>query len=223
VRAKLNQTEILRELLRTLVAGWGIGRVRDALDALEAESDEAPKTARPRRAQSDAQRGSAVALAEDLDLAPERKTLILALARAYDDESAFPTLGDARAFLLSHNRDAKDIKTRPQAFRRLLPLLTSMSEKGLETAIARSRHSGPAKLDAISKAIRDAGETMRGSPNPDAALRQNNHPDDSEAAPAKTKESTIEMASEPTGSKHSTERQRRKHRRDWTSPKRRTP
>lgn len=223
MRAKPNQTEILHDLLHTLVAGWGMGRVRDALNALEAESDGAPKTARPRKAQSDAQRRSAVALVEELDLTPERKALILALARAYDDESAFPTLGDARAFLLSHQRDAKDIKTRPQAFKRLLPLFTSMSEKGLETAIARSQHSGPADLDAISKAIRDAGETMRGSPNPNAEPRANNQPDDSEAVRSTTQEPADEKAREPTGSKHSTERQRRKHRRDWSSPKRWTP
>lgn len=181
--AKLNQSEILHDLLRTLVAGWGFGRVREALESLEANGVEKRKISRLRKPKSDAQRASAVALVEKLDVPPERKALILTLARSYDDESAFPTLSDARAFLLSHHRDARDIKTRPQAFKRILPLLTLMSEKGLEAAIARSRHSGPAELDAISKAIRDAGETMRGSPQPDIESAQDKIADDPSGLP----------------------------------------
>jgi hypothetical protein len=119
-----------------------------------------PKRSRTR--DGDAEAGAAVTLVNGLKVPSERRALLQALAVRYDEGSAFPTLGDARAFLLSHHRGAKDIKSRSQAFKLMLPLLAQMSEKGLEKVISRSHHSGPADLDAISKAIRGAGEDMRG-------------------------------------------------------------
>lgn len=162
--AKLNRNDILSSLLRALVDGWGYGAVREALIAFEdgVRTDRKPKP----RGKSDAQRDFAVAQVEELHLPSERRELLLTLAVRYEEGSAFPKLGDARAFLLSHQRNAKDINSRAQAFRRMLPILSQMSEKGLETVIARSHHSGPAELAPISQAIRGAGEVMRGRPEP---------------------------------------------------------
>lgn len=159
--AKLTPDAILRGILRTLVNGWGYSAVQASLETLETGTRADKKLSRSRKAGSE--RGSAVMLVKELTLPPERTALLQALAIRYDEGSAFPSMTDARAFLLSHQRNAKDIKSRSQAFKRMLPLLAQMSEKGLEKVISRSHHSGPAELDPISRAIRGAGETMRGS------------------------------------------------------------
>ncbi|MFN3817364.1 MAG: hypothetical protein ACK4R0_00060 [Blastomonas sp.] len=158
--AKLNRDQILRGILQTLVDGWGQSAVKDALESIDDSATENRKIAAKLGAASKA---SAVAQIEELQLPAERRSLLQTLALRYDEGSAFPKLSDARAFLISHQRDVKEIKTRSQAFKRMLPILQQMSEKGLEKVISRSHHSGPAELDPISKAIRGAGEDMRGS------------------------------------------------------------
>lgn len=102
-------------------------------------------------------------LVQLMDVPINRKTLLLNLAERYDDGTAFPKISDVRSVLLSHHQNAKDLKTRIQAFKRLLPVLSAMSEKGLEKLISRAHHSGPAELGAISEAIRGAGEDLRGA------------------------------------------------------------
>jgi hypothetical protein len=98
-----------------------------------------------------------------LSASPEKKKLLLQLAERYDEGSAFPKIADVRAFLMSHHHDAKGLNGRSQAFRRMLPVLSGMSEKGLEKVISRSHYSGPAELEPISNAIRGAGEDLRGA------------------------------------------------------------
>jgi hypothetical protein len=160
VVARLNRNEVLQGILRSLVAGWGYSAVLASLETLESEEQTTSKSPSGRSAKDEL--SPAVSLVNELDIPSGRKALLQTLAIHYDEGSAFPKLGDGRAFLLSHHRDAKDIKNRSQAFKRMLPLLVKMSEKGLEKVIARSHHSGPAELEPISKAIRGAGETLRG-------------------------------------------------------------
>lgn len=169
-----NRDRVLRGILLSLVNGWGYSAVRASLEDLHEGAQAAPKPTRTRKGV--AKPGAAVSLVEQLSVPPERKASLRALAIHYDAGSAFPRLSDARAFLLSHQRDAKNIKSRSQAFKRMLPLLTEMSEKGLEKVISRSRHSGPAELDPISRAIRSAGETMRGSTASNSAPSQDDIP-----------------------------------------------
>lgn len=157
---KISRDEVLRGILRSLVDGWGYSAVQLSLENLEAETGTDQRPSRPRKSGID--RGSSIALVQRLSLPPEKTALLLALARQYEEGTAFPTLGDAKAFLLLHQRNAKDIKSRSQAFTRMLSVLARMSEKGLEKVISRSHHSGPAELESISMAIRGAGEAMRG-------------------------------------------------------------
>jgi hypothetical protein len=160
--AKLNRDEILRDILRTLVDGWGKGAVQAALDALDA-APSGDKRRRTERAAEDAARG-AEALVAEIALPLEHRQLMVDLAKRFDDGSAFPKLSDVRSFLLSHQQNATDLKSRVQGFKRMLPILSRMSPKGLERLIARSHHSGPADLGEISDAIRGAGEDLRGKP-----------------------------------------------------------
>lgn len=158
--AKLNRDEILHDILRTLVGGWGKGAVLAALEAL----DTAPRDGNRNRGEDTAEdlAGGAKALVAEIELPSEHRQLMLDLAKRFDDGSAFPKVGDVRSFLLSHQKNATDIKSRTQGFKRMLPILSRMSPKGLERLIARSHHSGPADLGEISDAIRGAGEDLRG-------------------------------------------------------------
>lgn len=158
--AKLNKAEILTGILQNLVDGWGYGLVRDSLENLETGVGNDRKSPKPRK--NERKLIPAVKLVEQSKLPSSDSMLLLDLARRFDEGTAFPKLGDTRAFLIAHHLDTKGIRDRSEAFRRMLPILTRMSEKGLEKVISRAHHSGPADLEPISKAIRGAGESMRG-------------------------------------------------------------
>lgn len=158
--AKLKRDEILREILKTLVDGWGKGTVLAALEALDKALPEGNAN-RGEGAAEDIARG-AEALVAEVELPSEHRQLMMDLARRFDDGGAFPKLGDVRSFLLSHQQNAIGLKSRVQGFKRMLPILSRMSPKGIEHLIARSHHSGPADLGEISDAIRGAGENLRG-------------------------------------------------------------
>ncbi|MGO4835568.1 hypothetical protein AB4144_25290, partial [Rhizobiaceae sp. 2RAB30] len=146
---KLNRDAILREMLSTLVKGWGRNAVYDALDELiRATKSEASVDRQTTEVAKIEPR--AVQLVEDLPIAGDRKLLMLQLARAFDAGTAFPRITDVRAFLASHHQSAKELRSRDEAFRRMIPLLQRMSEKGLLTVMSRSHHSGPAELGSIS-------------------------------------------------------------------------
>ncbi len=159
---KKSRAEILQRLLQTLVEGWGYDAVADALKNIEASS---PAIANEQeRQKTEKIEGSVVQMVVDMSISQEKKSLLLNLAERFDQGSAFPKIADVRAFLISHRQDPREIKTRAQAFKRMLPVLARMSEKGLQKVISRSHYSGPAELEAISEAIRGAGEDLRGVP-----------------------------------------------------------
>lgn len=158
--AKLNRDEILRGLIQTLVDGWGQSAVRNALEEL-GSSQEFGRSKAP-KGRADDLGPKAAKLVSDLEISPDRKAVLVELAERFDEGRAFPKLRDIKSFLLSHHRDGADLKTRETAFKRMLPVLIEMSPKGLEKLLARSHHSGPADLGAISDAIRGTGENLRG-------------------------------------------------------------
>ena len=159
---KLNRAEILGQLLRTLIEGWGHSAVQGALDDIGETKPTRLATSKElkERRPSDA----AIRLVSGINISGPRAALLRSLAVQFDRGDAFPTMADAKAFLLSRNGDARNLKTRNDAFKRMVPFLLEMSEKGLEKVISRSHHTGPADLLEISQAIRGAGESLRGHP-----------------------------------------------------------
>jgi hypothetical protein len=159
--ARLNRHEILQGILQTLVDGWGQSAVSAALDAVVLSNDS--RTRKRKKSDAEARAPNAMQLVVDMELPADRKAILIELAKRFDDGSAFPKLGDIRSFLLSHHRSGVDLKGRIPAFRRMIPILVEMSPKGLEKVLARSHHSGPADLGAISDAISGTGADLRGS------------------------------------------------------------
>ena len=160
---KLNREQILHEMLDTLVKGWGLRAVQDALANLNtATASENAKSGQP---SSSAERESkAVELVLGLTLPGDRKTLLVEIAKAFDSGFAFPRNSDVKSFLSAHNNPAREIRSRDHAFRLMIPILERMSEKGLARVLSSSRHSGPAELGSISEAIKDTGNDLRGAP-----------------------------------------------------------
>jgi hypothetical protein len=160
--SKLNREAILREMLATLVRGWGRTAIYDALDEIADVNGTHEKTG-SQTARTIRSEPKAVDLIEELQIVDERKQLLLQLARAFDARTAFPSTSDLRAFFASHHQNVKEIRSRTHAFRKMIPLLQRMSEKGLLRVISRAQYSGPADLGSISDAIKDAGQNLRGS------------------------------------------------------------
>jgi len=159
--SKLNRDEILREMLNTLVKGWGRKAIYDALDHLE-EGVKAKGAIDRQDEKAKSNESKAVQIVEGLSVPEERKILMLQLARAYDAGAAFPKLSDVKAFLASHHQRTSELRSRDQAFRKIVPILQQMSEKGLLKVMSHSHHSGPVELGSISDAIKGAGQDMRG-------------------------------------------------------------
>lgn len=160
--SKKTRAEILQRLLQTLVDGWGYDAVADVLKNIEASSS--AQDNEPERKKTEKIEASVVQMVVDMSLPHEKKSLLLELAERFDQGSAFPKIADVRSFLIAHRQDPRELKSRAQAFKRMLPVLDRMSEKGLQKVISRSHYSGPAELEAISEAIRGAGEDLRGVP-----------------------------------------------------------
>jgi len=158
--AKLTRKVILRDLLNTLVNGWGRKAVIEALEDIVGPTSSA-RTGRS-SVKSVSNEPKAVQLIEKLELSDTKKELFDQLAREFDAGRAFPKIFDVRAFLFSHLQNAKEVRSRGHGFQKMIPILEGMSEKGLMNLISRSHHSGPAELDPISDAIKGMGEDLRG-------------------------------------------------------------
>lgn len=158
--SNINKDKILEEILLTLVAGWGKSKVQATLDQLSSRSKSSQPERSVRKKGSTEEVPDAVSYVEELDFV-ENRSILLRFAEAFDNKRAFPTSTDIRQFLLSQNVYVKEVKSRNQAFRRILPVLQGMSSKGLLKALDRAQYSGPTRLDEISDAIKSAGQLTR--------------------------------------------------------------
>lgn len=156
---KLTRDEILREMLTTLINGWGRKSVFDALNEI-AGVDKAEDVANMQPGGTASNELNAVRLVTELQITNGRKVLMLQLAKDYEAGSAFPKISDVKAFLASHNHRTNELRSRDQSFRMIIPILQKMSEKGLLVLLSRSRHSGPADLGSISDAIKSVGQNL---------------------------------------------------------------
>jgi hypothetical protein len=158
---QLSKAQVLHEMLDVLVKGWGRKAVQDALAALYPNSSPRGVTKGQQKPELDRD-SKAFLLVTSLSLPEERRSLLIDIAKAFDNGSAFPKNSDVKAFLAAHNSPAKELRSRDHAFRLMLPIFARMSEKGLVRVLSASRHSGPAELASISVAIKDTGNDIRG-------------------------------------------------------------
>jgi hypothetical protein len=159
--SKLNRDAILREMLGTLVRGWGKNTVYQALNEIT-EDEGATPSLKTQAADVAGREPKAVDLVQDMPMASNRKILILQFARAFDAGVAFPRISDVKMFLASHHQSTRELRSRTQGFYKMIPILEKMSEKGLIKLMSRSKEFGLAELDSISDAIKNSGKVTRG-------------------------------------------------------------
>ncbi len=164
--------EFLRELLAPLVKQWGCDEVIRAtyyLDQFESDSWSQKKEAFEGRKElsdrkkSQSQRPNAVMIVERANVPREKRMLLINLASQFEHKAFLPTVSDVRNFLEMRGQDARGIKQRPEAFRKILKALIDTPDESLERLSKSIRHSGPSQLGPLSDAIKAASASVRGS------------------------------------------------------------
>lgn len=153
----LTKNELLHEMLQLLVRSHGKAAVLSALENLDRVPELRRRTKRRGKASEEP---DALKFVERMLPLPNGD-LLRHFADDYDRGLALPKSSDIRRFLVDHRVKPEDLKGRNQAFRRIFPVLRTMSEKGLLRLIDRARFSGPAQLDEISDAIKGTGNEIR--------------------------------------------------------------
>lgn len=160
------RVDLLRALLAALVDEWGYEVVSRRLDEFRAAGEVQPEgtlARQPRGGKAEVgervlEKPTACALAAKVSLPPGQKQLIRQLAMQYDGKQFLPTSGDIRYFFEVHGEVPPTAKQRSEAFRKVLRLLSTMSESALQKMIDADAHSGPSRLAPISEAMRGVGE-----------------------------------------------------------------
>ncbi|MGO8189392.1 hypothetical protein AB9F38_31355 [Rhizobium leguminosarum] len=137
-------------------------------------------------------------IAQKAAASPEKKALLVDLAMQFDHKTFLPSIADVRAFLEMRGRDAKGLKQRPEAFRRVIKAIIDMPKESLEQMVLTSVHAGgPSQLGPLSDAIKFASAAVRSSggnrPKNDSELsaliaETTNSPSDTERKQEKTVE-----------------------------------
>jgi hypothetical protein len=164
--------EFLRELLVPLINQWGRDEVMSAiydLDQLKSGGRSQPKVAFKEsqdlsdRKKSQSQRPNAVMIVERANVPREKRMLLINIASQFEHKTFLPTVSDVRNFLEMRGQDARSIKQRPEAFRKILKAIIDMPDESLERLSKSIRHSGPLQLGPLSDAIKAASASVRGS------------------------------------------------------------
>lgn len=157
---KLTKSEILKELIETLLKGWPKSEIFAAIENASGSEVNRGNAKQGSEAQA-AEEPRATIFIDQLRLPIERKEALLNVAKAFDAGHLLPTQGDIKRFLEQRSISAKDIKGRNQAFRRMMPVLVRMSDKGVQKLLTQAHLSGPAELSDISEAIKSSGSSLR--------------------------------------------------------------
>lgn len=159
---KLTKSQLLQALVNTLLQGWTKSEVLEAVENYGSDrSLRVSASASPSASKERVEEPRAKLMIEDLQLHGSRKVSLVKIANAFDDGRVLSQQSDIKRFLEQRNINAKGISSRNQAFRRMIPALLKMSEKGLQRLLTEANFSGPAELSDISKAIRSTGAERR--------------------------------------------------------------
>lgn len=153
---------MLAKMLALLVEEFGLAKVRTTLDEVAKRSDVDSKT-RERRGGVPADRKRALDYVLSIKgIDSEQRRLFSILAERFDAREFVPTTGDLKRFMEHHGHRVPTTKNRVDAFRLILKVLSSLPESQVRKVLESRMYSGPVKLDAISDAISESGERVRG-------------------------------------------------------------
>ena len=159
---KLTKPQLLQAFVDTLLQGWTKSEVIEAIENHGSDRSSRVSASSSTNAPKErAEEPRAKLMIEDLQLNETRRVPLVKIASAFDEGRVLSQQSDIKRFLEQRNINAKGISSRNQAFRRMIPALLKMSEKGLQRLLTEANFSGPAELSDISKAIRSTGAERR--------------------------------------------------------------
>jgi len=156
---KMHKTVIVK-MLGTMVDEWGLEEVADGLRKLAAERGVGLFDSRPGVKILGARKRSKLNAMQQIDRAqvpPEKRAILVVLAKRFDQKSFLPSLADIREFLTMSGQSPPAIKDRSDAFRSLLRFLQELPIERLNEIASSESHSGPSRLGPLSEAIAAAG------------------------------------------------------------------
>lgn len=155
------------DVFNELLARYGRSELQRRLELLLDNAGPAPSASRRKRAPKSvpgkrrSKRKSAAEYVEAMDVPEARKGVMRGIAKRFDEKRFLPTIADVRYFAQVHGVDAATFRSRDTTIPRLFSLLSSMDEDRLRWIERSGMFSGPADLDSLSDAIKEAGIRRR--------------------------------------------------------------
>ena len=160
------QKATLRNLLSTLVDDCGYEAVSKALEDFDPAraSSSVSKDSLVKRPRKPRARPNAVAVVESLTLPDEeKKSVLMTLAKKYEEKTFMPNVNHVRAFLEGEGEDVSRIKSRQQVVSKVFKYLADWETSKLLELDARGLYGPPKSFSVIAKAIETAGRRNRQS------------------------------------------------------------
>ena len=165
-------SNILDDLIRTIVNHYGFEKINLALRKLEREAKKhEPKPAHQislgnheSSSQSEyqnRQKKTALSYVEKLNPASDIQRFLNELAQMFDDKNFLGTIGEIRDFCALHNIDVPVSSSRATSIPRIFRTLAMMSVSEIQKVMQSARFSGPSHLAPIAAAIRRNSNSLR--------------------------------------------------------------
>ncbi|MGJ5083887.1 hypothetical protein [Bradyrhizobium sp. HKCCYLS3013] len=154
----------LAPLMEVVVRSWGWKAVIEELQRIyvsdfEVASNELQEL-KPRRADTRKPK-NAVQQVNDIEVAGERKSILLAIAAKFEERAFLPSLSSIREFLAMRGLVGFSFRDRSTGFRLLLDVLKEAPLDDLRDLLGSAAFSGPSRLAPLAEAIRAAGRARR--------------------------------------------------------------
>lgn len=171
----------LKTDLRSLVDRYGIERVSREVDKIAVSARRATdgKHVLDRATRENDRQKPRTTTPEyvgKMDISPDRRTAMLALAARFDEKSFLPAWADIRHFCEMYGIETPASKSRAGAIPRVFKFLAGMEPGELEKLLDRRAFSGPSRLGPIAEAIRQHGRAARGRRDEPSATAQDQGP-----------------------------------------------
>ena len=153
--------------LRSLVRRYGLGQVKQCLGEIGLSSS-GPETSNQDSPGADGDtvtksvnkknvKVTATEYVSKLECTPEKKQVMIELAKRFQDKCFLPTFGDISNFCRVCGIDEPVSKSRANAIPRVFKFISTMDTDVLQRMLDDEMFSGPSRLAPISDAIRSNG------------------------------------------------------------------
>ena len=158
------QKDDLRNLLSTLLDDCGYDAVREALEDFNPalKSTTASRNSSVKRSRKPRAKPNAIAIVDSLALPDEgKKSVLMTLARKYEEKAFMPNVNHVRAFLEQEGKDVSRIKSRGQVVSTVFKCLADWETARLRELDTRGLYGPPKSLSVIARSIESFGRRTR--------------------------------------------------------------